>query len=224
MRLSALLFAGAVAAAAISQQEEAKAQYNGPEIWGSYNDIEECDMHQAIECLQTQICGRRKLPLPSKIRCTIGGAVAYMCNYRTRGDEGASCSHEEIYEAWRQIRIGRGSRTGWWYDSQRQRTYGLDRSCRSHEWYVCPNALIFFFFFDERNLLTQCQHSDNGWKEGSIGEQCTNINKPHLPWLFDYIGPTYPNFTANFIQDLPDPEDKTEPVYFNPWEEGRRPT
>ncbi|KAK3384064.1 hypothetical protein B0T24DRAFT_715836 [Lasiosphaeria ovina] len=188
-------------------------RFGGLEIWGSYNDIDECQMHQAIECLQEQICSRRRVPQYGKIRCTIGNAVAYLCNYQNKkskevAEDGSeestwgelTCASEDMYEAWRQIRIAKTSATGWWYDRHGGRTYGFDRSCRNNE-------------------------CDNGWAKGSEGEQCTNIHAPaeHRNWVFDFVADTYPDFTAQYIEALPELGDPDEPVYFNPWYEGRRP-
>ncbi|KAK0708043.1 hypothetical protein B0H67DRAFT_494721 [Lasiosphaeris hirsuta] len=176
------------------------ARNQGPEIWGSRNEIDECEMHQAIECLHEQICTRRKVPFEGKIRCTIGSAVAYLCNYESRNNDDGQleCSESEMYEAWRQIRIAKASATGWWYDEAGSKTYGFDRRCRDNE-------------------------CDNGWKEGSEGEQCTNIKGGADDWVFDYESETYPNFTAQYIQALPEPGDESEPIYFRPWHEGTRP-
>jgi len=72
MRLSNILFAAAAVTAA-----NVKRYLDGPEIWGSYNEIVDCDMQQAIECLHKQICERRLVPWQGRIRCTIGASVAY---------------------------------------------------------------------------------------------------------------------------------------------------
>ncbi|KAK4159300.1 hypothetical protein QBC43DRAFT_222274 [Cladorrhinum sp. PSN259] len=188
--------------------------HDGPEIFATNNKIEDCEMSQAIECLQEQICNRRNIPHHGKIRCTIGSAVAYVCNYKHHkdklpdhqlfgGERGGelACHSADLYEAWRQIRIGKGSQTGWWHDKAGKRTFGFDKRCKSHE-------------------------CDNGWKKGSEHEQCTNIHKKSHkePWLFDFEAPVYPNYTGKYEQDLPEPGDVTEPVYFNPWFEGKRPT
>ncbi|KAK0733197.1 hypothetical protein B0T26DRAFT_736185 [Lasiosphaeria miniovina] len=224
MRWSLVALASAAAAGVISPASNLEPNlgsgdglgvpwYGGPEIWGSHNDIDECQMHQAIECLHEQICARRRVPRFGKIRCTIGGAVAYLCNYQTKKskevlEDGAevwtggelACGVEDMYEAWRQIRIAKASATGWWHDPRGRRTYGFDRSCRANE-------------------------CDNGWAEGSEGEQCTNMHAPkaHHDWVFDFVGDTYPNFTAQHTQALPELGDPNEPVYFKPWHEGRRP-
>jgi len=107
------------------------------------------------------------------------------------------CSESEMYEAWRQIRIAKASQTGWWYSQRQDKTYGFDRRCPDNE-------------------------CDNGWKEGSVGEQCTNIVGVK-GWLFDYQNEVYPNYTAEYVQYLPEPGDASEPLYFNPWHEGKRP-
>ncbi|CAP61629.1 uncharacterized protein PODANS_4_2270 [Podospora anserina S mat+] len=215
---STIVAAAAAPAATVSPLPAFNKQdLNGPEIWGSYNEIEDCEMHQAIECLHDQICARRNVPIYGKIRCTIGSSVAYLCNYRKKGDkfedeieavvregnrkkEGGelTCDHREMYEAWRQIRIAKGSHTGWWYDGKGKKTYGFDRRCKDGE-------------------------CDNGWMTGSEWEQCTNIKKSNNDWLFDYEAPEYLNYTGRFEQHLPDPANDFEPVYFNPWYEGKRP-
>lgn len=186
---------------------------HGPEIWGSYNEIDDCEMNQAIECLQEQICARRNIPFRGKIRCTIGTSVAYICNYHERKDKlpaellfgsesggELSCGHSDLYEAWRQIRIAKASQTGWWFDLRGKQTLGFDKRCKNNE-------------------------CDNGWKKGSEAEQCTNIHRKAADdeWLFDFEAVTYPNYTGKYEQDLPEPGDETEPVYFNPWYEGKRP-
>lgn len=188
----------------------------GPEIWASHNEIDDCEMQQAIECLHEQVCARRNVPYHGKIRCTIGTAVAYLCNYRPKTRKGSklskeekkagvqpgslSCDQSEMYEAWRQIRIAKASQTGWWYDKWGFRTYGFDRRCPDGE-------------------------CDNGWKEGNEGEQCSNIDNKHepLPWTFDFSAEMYPNYTAKYAQNLPMPGDDLEPQYFSPWKEGKRP-
>jgi hypothetical protein len=194
--------------------------YKGPEIWGSYNTIDDDEMQQAIECLTDQVCARRRVPYHGKIRCTIGTSVAYLCNYLGHKDRGdgaddhkdnyndkddnhhfgeLECSDCDMYEAWRQIRIAQASQTGWWYSSASKRTYGFDRRCANNE-------------------------CDNGWKIGSEGEQCTNIDKSVKTWLFDFESATYPNYTGKYKRSLPTPGDASEPVYFNPWQQGKRPT
>jgi len=55
-----------------------------------------------------------------------------------------------------------------------------------------------------------------------VGEQCTNIVGVK-GWLFDYQNEVYPNYTAEYVQYLPEPGDASEPLYFNPWHEGKRP-
>ncbi|KAK3395080.1 hypothetical protein B0H63DRAFT_408387 [Podospora didyma] len=182
----------------------------GPEIWGSFNEIDECQMHQAIECLHEEICARRTVPYRGKIRCTIGNSVVYLCNYNTKDKEfevegtrkslrgKASCDQSQMYEAWRQIRIAKSSLTGWWHDSFNRKTYGFDRKCRDNE-------------------------CDNGWKNDSVGEQCTNIRGKNKPWVFDYEADVYRNYTAQYAQKMPDIHDDNNPVYFNPWFEGQRP-
>ncbi|KAK0644238.1 hypothetical protein B0T16DRAFT_333811 [Cercophora newfieldiana] len=204
MHLSTFLVAAAAAVASAATINRRDGVHDGPEIWGSHNEIDECEMHQAIECLHSQICVRRKVPYRARIRCTIGSSVAYVCNYKNdftpkdHAVENANeCDESEMYEAWRQIRIAKASQTGWWYSKKDEKTYGFDRRCPDNE-------------------------CDSGRNEGSEGEQCTNIQGVG-GWLFDYVGERYPNFTAEFIQPLPEIGDLTEPMYFNPWYEGRRP-
>ncbi|KAK4173732.1 hypothetical protein QBC36DRAFT_359276 [Triangularia setosa] len=224
MRLLPLLLSGAyyssLATAHVLDPLTTKKD-KGPEIWGSYNEIDDCEMNQAIECLYDQICARRNVPVHGKIRCTIGTSVAYLCNYRSAKDKFEDdcdatpatvradihrkkqagdlvCDHSEMYEAWRQIRIAKGSQTGWWYDAKGKKTYGFDRRCKDRE-------------------------CDNGWMVDSEAEQCTNIYKKNNEWLFDYEAKTYLNYTGRYEQDLPEPGDCDEPVYFNPWQEGKRP-
>ncbi|KAK0701553.1 hypothetical protein B0T21DRAFT_300371 [Apiosordaria backusii] len=216
MRLLPLLLGGATSFS-LATATALLGKDKGPEIWGSYNEIEDCEMNQAIECLHDQICARRNVPLHGKIRCTIGTSVAYLCNYRTKFDKmedevGAlvsegkhkkkggelACDQSQMYEAWRQIRIAKGSQTGWWYDAKGKKTYGFDKRCKDRE-------------------------CDNGWMIDSEAEQCTNIKKKNNGWLFDYEARIYPNYTGRFEQDLPEPGDDDEPVYFNPWQEGKRP-
>ncbi|KAK3331864.1 hypothetical protein B0T19DRAFT_438745 [Cercophora scortea] len=219
MRFSAILLAATASAAAVEtlnattspELEAPDVKWKGPQIFGSYNEIEESEMHQAIECLQAEICGRRNIPYHGRVRCTIGTSVAYICNYKSKSKSDRlseeaepgelDCNAEEMYEAWRQIRIARASYTGWWYTKWGKKTYGFDRRCPNNE-------------------------CDNGWKAGSIGEQCTNIRNKidSLPWLFDYAGDVYNDYTGNYVEDLPDPADNSVPVYFNPWYEGVRPT
>ncbi|KAK4221848.1 hypothetical protein QBC38DRAFT_491221 [Podospora fimiseda] len=185
----------------------------GPRIFATHNEIDDCEMNQAIECLQDQICARRNIPYQGKIRCTIGTSVAYVCNYkhhndkmkdkhRYGGEKGGElwCNHNDMYEAWRQIRIAKGSKTGWWHDKQGKRTFGFDKRCKDN---TC----------------------DNGWKKDNPAEQCTNIHKKAIkdPWLFDFEAIEYHNYTGKYEQDLPVPGDEKEPVYFNPWQEGIRP-
>jgi len=55
-----------------------------------------------------------------------------------------------MYEAWRQIRIAKASHTGWWYSERDNKTHSFGRHWRRPD--------------------NEC---DNGWKEGSQGEQCT---------------------------------------------------
>ena len=209
MRHTLLLLAATanLATAAITTRDTLARISKGPEIWPTFNEIDECEMNQAIECLHDQICARRKVPFHGKIRCTIGSSVVYLCNYKSqhgkdapKGEEPGqlACDQEEMYEAWRQIRIAKGSQTGWWYDARGKRTYGFDRSCREGE-------------------------CDNGWKQGSEGEQCSNIDKKEIDWTFDFVSDIYPNYTAKYIQPLPQLNDESEPMYFNPWQEGKRP-
>ena len=66
-----------VLAVASLASADVAARYKGPEIWGSYNKIEDCEMDQAIECLQDIFCERRNIPYQGKIRCTIGESVAH---------------------------------------------------------------------------------------------------------------------------------------------------
>jgi len=213
--LSALAFASLASAAATSTadpSEEKAGRYGGPEIWGSKNAIDDYEMHEAIECLHRNVCSRRKVPYQGKIRCTIGTSVAYLCNYRSnRGEKEDKkdshpgdlyCSAYEMYEAWRQIRIARSSQTGWWHDKKSKKTYGFDRRCKANE-------------------------CDNGWKIGSEGEQCTNIRKglfkKEPDWLFDYEADDFVNYTGKYAQKMPAIDDPTEPMYFNPWKEAKRP-
>ncbi|KAK0615082.1 hypothetical protein B0T17DRAFT_510892 [Bombardia bombarda] len=135
MRLIITPFLAALAMAASLPQPEpdafgAEKTTRGVQIWGSNNDIEECDMHQAIQCLHDNICSWRTVSYHSKIRCTIGRSVAYLCNYKSnkgedapRGEEPGqhSCDVDDFYEAWRQIRIAKNSETGWWYEGHRPR-------------------------------------------------------------------------------------------------------
>ncbi|KAK4194261.1 hypothetical protein QBC40DRAFT_213946 [Triangularia verruculosa] len=231
MRLLPLLLGGVAYYSSLASGNALLGKkYKGPEIWGSYNEIEDCEMNQAIECLHDQICSHRTVPLHGKIRCTIGTSVAYLCNYRGFFDKiedeyddifhhGGNakgkakgkakskakkkrgelvCDQSEMYEAWRQIRIAKGSQTGWWYDAAGKKTYGFDKRCKDRE-------------------------CDNGWMRDSEGEQCTNIKKKNNEWVFDFEASTYLNYTGRFEQDLPEPGDDDEPVYFNPWQEGKRP-
>ncbi|KAM7186116.1 hypothetical protein V8F20_011522 [Naviculisporaceae sp. PSN 640] len=198
----------------------------GPEIWGSFNEIDEAEMEEAIECLHEQICNKRNVPHKGKIRCVIGTSVAYMCNYRPKTTEkwrklfeklagvspgSTSCHQLEMYEAWREIRIATDSQTGWWYDKWGFRTYGFDK------W--CPEG--------------EC---DNGWKIENPGEQCSNIHvkrwawetKEQPPWTFDYKAEDYANYTGKYEQELPSVGGKGvggqgHPIYFAPWVVGRRP-
>ncbi|KAM7183601.1 hypothetical protein V8F33_013476 [Rhypophila sp. PSN 637] len=184
----------------------------GPRIYGSYNEIDDNEMHQAIACIHNEICVRRNIPFDGKVRCTIGYSVAYICNWKDKkkGSQKYSkawfaektgklpmgslfCDQSEMYEAWKQIRIARHSQTGWWYDKDGYRTFGFDRSCPKGE-------------------------CDNGWRNGYDGEQChKNKHKP-APWTFDYKARQYKfyNHSAPFPQ-LPRPEDYSQPQYFNPW-------
>ncbi|KAK3682062.1 hypothetical protein B0T22DRAFT_484151 [Podospora appendiculata] len=224
MRFFAILLASAATASAAAvgtlnlnattsspELEAPWVKWKGPQILGSYNEIDETEMHEAIECLQSEICARRNIPYHGRVRCTIGTSVAYICNYKSTSkadrlsDEAEpgdlDCNAKEMYEAWRQIRIARASYTGWWYTKWGKKTYGFDRRCPDNE-------------------------CDNGWKVGSIGEQCTNIqsNMASLPWLFDHAEPIYHDYTGQYVEDLPDPANNSVPVYFNPWYEGVRPT
>ncbi|KAK4191049.1 hypothetical protein QBC35DRAFT_448664 [Podospora australis] len=219
MRVVHLLALASLASAQLTASySDLKSGYKGPEIWGSYNEIEDCEMDQAIECLHEIFCKRRNIPYHGKIRCTINKSVAYICNYRGVKDmiephhvkakfkgikeEPAGgelvCDAEELYEAWRQIRIAKGSQTGWWHDAKYKLTLGFDRRCPDHE-------------------------CDNGWKRGSEGEQCTNIKKGKHDWTFDYEAYVYANYTGKYERVMPEPTDNTQPVDFNPWVEAQRP-
>ncbi|KAK3938642.1 hypothetical protein QBC46DRAFT_439876 [Diplogelasinospora grovesii] len=175
----------------------------GPEIFGTFNEVDTEEMHQAIQCIADNICNRRAIPKQGKVRCTIGTSVAYICNYRDKRhfDHGdLPCSADEMYEAWRQIRIAKGTETGWWYDKPYHQTMGFDKRCKHN----------------------QC---DNGWEFSNKAEQCTNINTGSFdnPWTFDYEAPVYLNYTGVYAQRMPTPGDPMEPLYFAPWYEGKRP-
>lgn len=171
---------------------------HGPEIWGSKNEIDDCEMHQAIYCLHENVCSKGPLPANSKARCTIGRAVAYICNYRTKFDDKGvrrDCDVADLYDAWRHIRVAQNSSTGWKFDGEY--TAGFDRRCKDNE-------------------------CDNGWKKGSEGDHCTNLRRK-TDWLIDYEGAFYPNYSTKFEVPLPRLGDKTDPIYFTPWRQGKRP-
>lgn len=194
MRVSAVFFIPLLAAA--------HKHNKGPEIWGSHNCIDECDMHQAIYCLQENICSKGDIPEHGKARCTIGKSTAYICDYRGKHDKEHGCDVHSIYRAWDMIRVHQNSSTGWVHDGEI--TYGFDERCKHNE-------------------------CDNGWKQGSEGDHCSNLrdHKKPGPWLCDFEAescPGYKGYTDKYEHAPAILGDKSDVEYAKQWQQGKRPT
>lgn len=192
MRHSAFLFPLALLAPFVDASKHKK----GPEVYGTHNKIDECEMHQAIQCLQDKVCSRGDIPEHGKARCTIGCAVAYLCDYRGKHDREHGCNVQDAYDAWNQIRVTQNSQTGWIHDGEF--TFGFDRRCKNNE-------------------------CDNGWKRGSEGEQCSNMRDKKAVWILDHEADEYPGYKGQWEHSLSEVGDKSQPVHWPNWQEGKRP-
>lgn len=188
MRFSALFVFPLLAAA--------NKHKNGPEVWGSHNCVDDCEMHQAIYCLQENLCCKGQIPEHGKARCTVGKSVAYICDYRGKHDNDHHCDVHSMYHAWDMIRATQNSTTGWYHDGEI--TYGFDQRCKHHE-------------------------CDNGWKEGSQGDMCSNMrnHKENTPWLVDFECDAYPGYKSKWEHEMTTCGDRECVV--RPWQQGKRP-
>ncbi|KAL2258797.1 hypothetical protein VTK26DRAFT_7744 [Humicola hyalothermophila] len=192
MRLSAIIASLALLAPFAAASKKKK----GPEVYSTHNQINECEMHQAIQCLQDKLCSKGDIPEHGRARCTIGCSVAYVCDYRSKTDKEHGCDVQDVYKAWNQIRQAKNSPTGWVHDGEF--TWGFDRRCKDNE-------------------------CDNGWKKGSEGEQCTNMRDKNAGWLLDFEADEYEGYRGQWEQNLLGLGDKSKPLGWPTWQEGKRP-
>ncbi len=93
---------------------------------GTRNVVNETQVRVAMNCLG-EWCEEKKIEPDAKVRCVIGDAVVYICNYGGY----QPCSARELESKYLVLQEKTSSTTGWYYSKDWQKTYVNSHSCHT---------------------------------------------------------------------------------------------